>query len=132
MKAANATARSDRIGIALSGLCLIHCLALPAMLAVLPLLASTGFGVLAEAEWIHAALLVPVVLVSGGVLGRRALRIGWLGPVLVMALGAMTGALFVGEEWQEQALTAGGASLLIIGHWLTQRERARKRDVGTI
>ncbi|QIQ86712.1 MerC domain-containing protein [Erythrobacter sp.] len=115
----------DSAGIALSALCLGHCLALPVALALLPVLASSGLASLAEAELFHAALLVPVFLVSGTVLGRRALVVRWLGPLLVVALGAMTGALFVEAEWQEQALTAGGASLLIIAHWLNLRGRVR-------
>lgn len=112
----------DRIGIALSGLCLIHCLALPVLVALLPVLASSAMGDFAEAEWFHAAMLVPVVLVSGSVLGRRVTRVRWLAPLMVAAFGTMVGALFVGEDWQEQALTVVGASLLILAHWLNLRE----------
>lgn len=111
----------DRIGIALSGLCLVHCLALPVLVALLPVLASSAMGDLAEAEWFHAAMLVPVVLVSGSVLGRRVKRVRWLAPLLVVAFGAMVGALFAREEWHEQALTVIGASLLILAHWLNLR-----------
>ena len=125
MKPAAPSPLFDRFGIALSGLCLVHCLALPLALALLPVLASSALGTLAQAEWFHAALLVPVVLVSGGVLGPRALVVRWLGPLLLFALGAMTGALFVAVEWQEQAMTTGGASLLILAHWLNLRERGR-------
>ena len=108
----------DRLGIALSGLCALHCLALPFAVTLVPVLASSALGTLAGAEWFHAALLVPVTLVSGTVLGRRALKSAWLAALLVSALFAMTGALFVGEEWLEKALTLGGAGLLMFAHGL--------------
>ncbi|KPP93194.1 MerC domain-containing protein [Erythrobacter sp. HL-111] len=124
MKNAAGTRLLDRFGIALSGLCLVHCLALPVALALLPVLSASALGRVAEAEWLHAVLLVPVVLVSGWVLGRRAIAVRWLGPILLLAFGAMGGALLVGEEWQEQALTIGGASLLILAHAVNLRARA--------
>ena len=125
MSTAGPSPLPDRIGIALSGLCLLHCVALPLGLSVLPVLAATWLDGLAGATWFHAALLVPVVLVSGFVLGRRALDIAWLGPLLALALGAMTAALFVEGEGREQALTVGGASFLMLAHWLNMRAPRR-------
>lgn len=60
-----------RVGMALSGLCLVHCLLLPLLLAAAPvmLLAAVPTGWL-ESEWFHAALIAPVVLVSGPALRR--------------------------------------------------------------
>ena len=60
-----------RAGMALSGLCLVHCLLLPLLAAAAPvmLLAMVPSGWL-ESEWFHAALIVPVVLVSGPALWR--------------------------------------------------------------
>ena len=53
----------DRLGIALSTLCLVHCLLLPVLLAVLPLVAISYVPEwLDESEWLHLALLVPVAL----------------------------------------------------------------------
>ena len=115
----------DRLGVALSGLCLVHCLALPLAVALVPVLATGLAGEFAEAEWLHSALLVPVVLVSGGVLGRRALTVRWLGPLLAIAFAAMAGALFAQEDWHEQALTVIGASLLVFAHWLNLRAPGR-------
>jgi hypothetical protein len=119
----------DRLGMALSGLCLVHCMALPLAVALLPVLAASGLGPIAEAEWIHAALLVPAVVVSGGVLGRRAYAVRWLGLLLAAGLVALGGALFAPEESQERALTVGGAGLLILAHWLNLRSRTGLRDV---
>ena len=55
------TARlADPAAITLSGLCLVHCLALPMLSVVLPVL-----GAWAEAEWVHLlviALALPLAL----------------------------------------------------------------------
>jgi uncharacterized membrane protein YGL010W len=110
-----------RAGMALSGLCLVHCLVMPLLVAAAPvmLLAAIPAGWL-EAEWFHAALVVPVVLVSGPVLWRSGgLRTG----VLVAALIALTAALFVASERLETGLTAAGALSLLAAHWLTLRQR---------
>ncbi|MEM8736823.1 MAG: MerC family mercury resistance protein, partial [Planctomycetota bacterium] len=56
-------ATMDRVGMFLSALCLVHCVALPPLLAALPLVAVASLPEwLQETEWIHAALLLPVVL----------------------------------------------------------------------
>ena len=114
----------DRCGIALSSLCLVHCLAVPVALAMLPVMAVAGWGDVLRAEWLHAALLVPVALVSGTVIGRRARDAAWPVPLLIAAFGMMAGALLAGTQWLEQALTVGGASLLILAHGLNLYRRA--------
>lgn len=115
----------DRLGIALSTLCLVHCLLLPVLLAVLPLVAISyvpeWFN---ESEWLHLALLVPVALVSGPVLARAARRVRWIGPVVVLAFAALVAALFVPEQWQEISLTTIGAILLLLSHAANLKLRA--------
>ena len=52
----------DTSAVSLSVLCLVHCLALPLVSAFLPLA-----GVLAEAEWIHRAIVliaVPITILA--------------------------------------------------------------------
>jgi hypothetical protein len=109
----------------LSALCLLHCLALPWLLASLP---AAMLAALPEAvrdhEWFHAALIAPVLLVSGTVLLRAAP--GRLRTTLVLAaFAALIGALFAASEAGEQALTVIGAALLMAAHWQRLRQRHR-------
>lgn len=103
-----------RVGMALSGLCLVHCLLLPLLL-----LTAVPTGWL-ESEWFHAALIAPVVLVSGPALWRAG---GARAGVLVAALAALVGALFVASETLETGLTVAGALSLLAAHWTMLRQR---------
>jgi hypothetical protein len=107
----------DRLGIGLSVLCLVHCLALPWLLATLPvvMLATLPAG-LRENEWLHAALIAPVLLVSGPVLLRGRPRIERT-VLVVVAFAALVGALFVSNAANEQALTVAGGLMLLAAHW---------------
>lgn len=115
---------SDRLGISLSILCLIHCLVLPPLLAVLPLIIMGPMPEwLHESEWFHAALLVPVFLISGPVLGigGKSDRSIWL--LAIMAFGLLAFALTMESELLEQLTTVGGALLLIAAHIKNRRVR---------
>jgi len=106
----------------LSVLCLLHCLALPWLLASLP---AVALAVLPEAlrenEWLHVVLIAPVLLVSGPVLLRGSP--GLLRSALVFsAFAALIGALVLGNEIGEQALTVAGAALLMAAHWERLRQ----------
>ncbi len=108
-------------------LCLLHCIALPWLLASLPVVMLAALPqALQDSEWLHAALIGPVLLVSGPVLLRG--RPGMPRTVLVLvAFGAFVGALFVESEVGEQALTLTGAILLLVAHWERLR-RAHPHD----
>jgi hypothetical protein len=114
-----------RVGMDLSLLCLIHCLALPWLLASLPAVALAALPeALRDNEWLHAALIAPVMLVSGPVLLRG--RPGPLRTALVLgAFAALIGALFLENEASEQALTVTGAALLMAAHWERLRQEHR-------
>ncbi len=109
----------DVLGVFFSGLCLVHCLALPLALTLLPLTAASMF----VDPRFHLWMLVGVVPVSAlalfvNVRRRRAYRtaaVGLLGVVLI-AFAAL--AHFYGElsESYETALTVIGASLLAAAH----------------
>jgi len=105
-----------RFGMGLSALCLVHCLALPWLLASMPvvILAALPDG-LRENAWLHAALILPVLLVSGPVL-LRASPGRWQTGLVLAAFAALIGGLFVGNEAGEQALTVTGAALLLAAH----------------
>lgn len=105
-----------RLGMGLSVLCLLHCLALPWLLASLPIavLAILPEG-LRENEWVHAAMIAPVLLVSGPVLLRG--RIGTTQSLLVVAaFAALIGGLFITSESGEVALTVAGTLMLLAAH----------------
>jgi hypothetical protein len=106
----------------LSALCLVHCLALPWLLASLPAMALAALPeALRDNEWLHVALIAPVLLVSGPVLLRG--RPGLLRSALVLtAFAALTGALFLESEIGEQTLTVAGAALLMAAHWERLRQ----------
>lgn len=115
--AARSEALWHRFGMGLSLLCLLHCLALPWLLASLPmvLLAALPEG-LRENAWVHAALIAPVLLVSGPVLLRG--RVGAGQTLLVLAaFAALIGGLFAPSEAAEQGLTVAGTLLLLAAHW---------------
>lgn len=105
-----------RFGMGLSALCLVHCLALPWLLASLPVVILAALPeMLRENAWLHAALILPVLLVSGPVL-LRASPGRWQTGLVLAAFAALIGGLFVGNEAGEQALTVIGAALLLAAH----------------
>lgn len=112
-----------RFGMGLSALCLVHCLGLPWLLASLPVVARAALPeALRDTEWLHAALIVPVLLISGPVLLRR--RPGLvLTIVVLMAFAALIAGLWVENEVTERALTVSGAALIMVAH--AARLRAR-------
>ena len=105
--------RLDRVGILLSGLCLLHCLA--------GLLLVTGLGLGGQvlfAPEIHRiglglAIAVGSVTLAMGVIRHRdpvPLQVGAAG------IGLMTVALFVGHGVPEAVLTILGVALLAWAH----------------
>lgn len=111
---ASASTTLDTSAIALSGLCLVHCLALPLMAAALPLA-----GVLAEAEWVHKVLVMTAIPISNFAMlrGRRegggAVFIG----LASFGLFLLTSAAFIEPlHDHETALTVSGALSLATAH----------------
>lgn len=105
-----------RLGFGLSALCLVHCLALPWLLAVLPLVLAMAFpDALQDTGWLHAALIAPVVLVSGPALLRGHPSPRRIALVLT-AFAALVGGLLVDTAFGEQVLTVMGAALLLAAH----------------
>ena len=103
----------DGMAITLSGLCLIHCLMLPILSAILPLAGTIG-----EAEWLHQAFVVAALPFA--IIGLRSTQITPLaGTLIVLGLGLLFAGAFV-EAWRdfETTLTVLGAILLASGHVL--------------
>lgn len=105
----------DASAIALSSLCLLHCLALPLLAAALPL-----FGVWAEAEWVHALFVAIAAPMTGFALWRahRQQRL----PAAAMASAALGLLLLLGGAmgWPSHAsetpMTVTGSLLLAATH----------------
>ncbi|MEL6956326.1 MAG: MerC domain-containing protein [Pseudomonadota bacterium] len=101
----------DASAITLSGLCLIHCLALP--LAATSLAAA---GALAEMEWLHKGFVVAAVPLTLFAIFRGR---GQVGFSLVAALGLgllVAGAFVEALHDYETPLTVVGAILLASAH----------------
>lgn len=107
----------DRAAVALSALCLVHCLALPLVVASLPFLASYSEGHL------HAQLLVVVLPVSTVALGlgfrrhrnRRIFTTGSFG-MLLLVIGATVAHTQLGLV-ADRSFTIAGALVLAVSHF---------------
>jgi hypothetical protein len=119
----------ERLAFSAALLCLIHCLALPVALAVLPMLSK----ILALPETLHLWLLclaVPastLALVSGGV-GRKKrvpLLLGGAGLALLAA-----GAILFGATAAETPATVAGSLALAAAHGLNWRLRHARHQHG--
>lgn len=121
VSAARSEAPWHRFGMGLSLLCLVHCLALPWLLASLPAVALAAFPeTVRDNEWLHAVLIAPVLLVSGPVLLRGKPGAGRI-VVVFVAFALLIGALFADSEVSEQMMTVLGAATLLGAHWMRLR-----------
>lgn len=120
----------DKIALALSGLCLLHCLMLPLVVAVLPFLGQFGN------DHFHAELLlfvIPLSVIALGVGYRRhrhaeVLVFGALG-LIILAIGGT----FVHDtygEMADRAMTVTGSVILAFTHY--QNFRLAKKDLQLI
>ena len=117
---------ADYAGVAASALCLVHCLALPLLMAAFPLL---RLG--AEQDGLHAALLlaatIPALLaLLPGYLRHRdpaALLLGMSGVGLFLAALSL-----IGPRWGHGAETGAAvlASALLLSAHLRNRNRCRR------
>lgn len=125
MKHAAPEKRWDRVGVAVSGLCLVHCIGG----ALLPGLFAAGGLHLVSDEALHAGLLLVVLPVAAFALARgvkrhgdrRAAALGVAG-IACLCLGL---AAHGGSGWLETAFTVVGSALLVAGHAWNARLLAR-------
>ncbi len=112
----------DGLAVSVSTACLVHCLALPALLAILP--AWSRWLDLPEA--IHLWLLVVALPLSSLVLWRAARQSAqawqsfWLG---ITGLSGMTAGILVEGQSVETIVTSIGAALLASAHVINWRRR---------
>lgn len=115
----------DAAGISLSGLCLVHCLALPIAAAFLPSLAAW-----AHAEWLHWAF-VAVAVPNTTLALRRAQRAGTLHVGVLIAAGLGLAALALGAsellgEAAEIPITVAGSVMLVGAHTVNWRHKSHR------
>ena len=124
------TARLDLYAVGLSTLCVLHCIALPVLVALMPVAAQA-----AQSEFVHRVLVVAAVPVS--------LRVIWvtrpLGGNWMFVGGALTGlgllllAAFVERvSAYEEPITVAGGLLLAsahLWHWMRKCGTRRVRAV---
>ncbi|MDH4108250.1 MAG: MerC domain-containing protein [Gammaproteobacteria bacterium] len=111
----------DKLAIGLSGLCLVHCLALPLLIAAAPFLGELSQGHL------HAQMLVVILPLSTIALAMGFRRhqnrwiIAWatLGMLLLVLGGTVMHAEF-GLIW-DRAFTMTGSVVLAVSHWFNSR-----------
>lgn len=110
--------RIDRLAMALSGMCVAHCLGTAVLLGVL---ASAG-GIFANPLF-HEVGLVLAIALGAIALGHGALVHGFMMPAAIgsLGLGIMTGAMTLDHGWQESAYTLIGVAILALGHDLNHR-----------
>ncbi len=111
--------RLDATAICLSGLCIIHCLALPVVASTLPLFAS-----IADAEWVHKAFVLAAIPISMTALvlsTRSRVALSFIGLVSI-GLGLLVAGAFVEAlHDHETLLTVSGALVLSFAHILRWR-----------
>jgi hypothetical protein len=114
----------DAGALALSSLCLLHCLALPLLAAALPL-----FGAWAQAEWVHLLFVAIALPLTGYALWRadrhhRLPVMAWTAAGLGLGL-LLAGALELPSHAWETPLTVTGSLLLAATHIWNARRRHR-------
>ena len=121
------TAALDAGAMFISGLCLVHCLALPLLLALLPLAAASFVADESFHRWLLLAIVPSSALAL--VLGSRrhhhpeVLRLG-AGAVALLAVAAFGDWYGMSERWQT-VLTVIGGLLLGSAHLLNLRLHRR-------
>lgn len=111
----------DRLGIALSGLCAVHCVA---SLLFVAMLASAGAALLDPI--IHEVGLALAMILGVVALGRGAMEHRSLVPAIVGSIGllGMAAGLMLPHGSTATFFAIGGVSLLALGHLLNRRAAA--------
>ena len=113
----------DRFSIGLSTLCLLHCLAIPLIVSVTPVVATFAFA----DESFHIALVALVaptslLALTLGCRKHRSWRIPALGLMgVALLLTAAAGDVFLFGETAETVLTVIGALFVASAHLLNYR-----------
>jgi len=114
----NLQAVLDRCAVGISAVCAVHCLALPPLLVMFPLLTGTVF----TDEQFHALLLwviLPTSVIAISLARRRHRDNGVLVLVGAGVVLLVVAALWAHEHaapWIDTALSVAGGALVALGH----------------
>lgn len=109
----------DKLGIWISGLCAFHCLSLPILIPLLPLVSSTFFAQL----WFERTILIFSMVVGAVALISGAIRYhSQLYPVVMLAAGGLIywHKNMFGEQFEPFTIAAG-ALLIVVAHMKNMR-----------
>jgi hypothetical protein len=112
-------AKADALGICLSALCMIHCLAFPVIIAFAP----AALKALPGDDATHRTLAIGI-----GLAGSLAFRSGykvhgkrWILALFLLGMALVSAAAIIGEPalpaLGEAAITVCGSVLLVTAHW---------------
>ncbi len=111
----------DKAAVTLSGLCLLHCLALPLVLIVLPFINAVSL------DGLHAEMLLVVIPVSSVALllgfrrhGNRRILLAGIGGMALLILGGTVAHDHYGVI-ADRTLTIAGALVLAFTHYRNSR-----------
>ena len=109
---------ADLIGVALSVACVLHCLAMPLVIVMLPTI-----GVFFYAHWVHQVLIGIAIPVSLWAVVRSGFwKQFWVGAPMLAGLLLLAFAAFVKPfEAFEAPISIVGAALLAFGHYRNTR-----------
>ena len=108
----------DRLGIALSGLCVVHCIASAVFVTML---ASAG-GLLLDPV-VHEVGLMLALCLGIIAIGRGVIEHGFMMPAAIagLGLGVMAGALTMEHGGGSTVYAILGVAILALGHDLNRR-----------
>lgn len=119
MSVNRSVALGDSVAVGLSGLCLVHCLALPLSASLLPMT-----GAWAEAEWVHWLFIAAAAPVSIFTFSRVRPRSPWLIGLALAGLALLTaGAAEFPSHDAETPVTVLGSLVLSAAHIANWRQR---------
>lgn len=122
--------RADALGSVLSSLCAVHCMCMPVLIGLLPLL---GLSFLAGHTFEHVASITMILFAAACIWSGCLVHRRW-GLLCLLSVGAalVLYIQFAGppeneekKEWKEAAVMAVGGSLIAVSHLLNRRLRAR-------
>jgi hypothetical protein len=112
-------AKADAVGIGLSALCMVHCLAFPVIIAFAP----AALRALPGDDATHRTLAVGIGLAGSLAFrsGYKVHRKGWILALFLLGLALVSAAAMIGEPslpaLGEAAITTCGSVLLVTAHW---------------
>lgn len=109
----------DTLGIIASCLCMMHCLAMPIVISVLPVVGARWL----EADWTHK--LLAFFVVSFGLLAvapgylkhrKRSVLLGLVTGLSFVLFATFVSGILLGEEWELPLITIGNL-IVVATHW---------------